>query len=253
MRVECVIVSVGYGDMLAATLPENLPLLDSVVVMTSATDVETQTVCRRHNVRYIQSLDHDRDGPFNKARLIQRGLDQIGGRDWILHLDADVVLPRKFRQLTEVAHLDERCIYGADRCNLVGWDKWQNLRRYAGSWDNSAAECGHWFHPECTVGSRWVSSIHGYCPCGYFQLFHSKAMVDGGHHSRVYPQFHGDAARTDIQFSLQWDRRFRQIIPEIIVLHLESEAAPLGTNWQGRKTVRFGPPFVPLAPSPATS
>ena len=99
MRIEAVIVCVGYGDFLAATLPENLPLLDDLVVVTSPDDEETRAVCRKHSVHHVLSEDHRRDGPFNKARMIQRGFDQIGAQDWILHLDADIVLPRKFRKI----------------------------------------------------------------------------------------------------------------------------------------------------------
>ena len=91
-----------------------------------------RAVCRRHSVHHILSDDHRRGGPFNKARMIQRGFDQIGGQDWILHLDADIVLPRKFRQYLDWAHLDDGTIYGADRCNLTGWDEWQRLKQYAG-------------------------------------------------------------------------------------------------------------------------
>jgi Glycosyltransferase like family 2 len=242
MRIEAVIVCVGYGDFLAATLPENLPLLDDVVIVTSPDDEETRAVCRKHSVHHVISNDHRRDGPFNKARMIQRGFDQIGGQDWVLHLDADIVLPRKFRKYAEWAHVDEQSIYGADRCNLTGWDEWQRLKHYAGAWDNHAHECGHWFHPKFPVGSRWVSKIHGYVPIGFFQMFHGSAMIEHGYHLRNYPLQHGDAARTDVQFALQWDRRKRQVLPEVVVLHLESETSALGANWKGRTTPRFGPP-----------
>jgi hypothetical protein len=242
MRIEAVTVCVGYADFLAETLRENLPLVDELVVVTSPDDDETRSVCRRHSVHHILSEDHKRGGPFNKARLIQRGLDQIAAQDWILHLDADVVLPRKFRQYLDWAHLDERVIYGADRCNLKGWQEWQRLKQHAGCWDNHAHECGHWFHPTFPVGSRWVSSIHGYVPIGFFQLFHGSQMVEHGYHVRKYPTSHGDAARTDVQFALQWDRRNRQVLPEAIVLHLDGEAGSvMGANWSGRTTPRFGP------------
>jgi hypothetical protein len=245
IRIETVVVSVGYGDLLAATLPENLPLLDNVVVMTSPDDAETIRVCRQHSVHYVATNDHKRDGPFNKGRLIQRGFDQMGCHDWLLHLDADIVLPRKFRNLVQVAHLDESTIYGADRCNLVGWDEWQRLKQCVGVWDNHAHENAHWFHPKFLVGSRWVSSIHGYVPIGFFQLFHGSAMVEGGYHIRKYPQRHGDAARADVQFGLQWDRRQRQVVPEVVVLHLDSGSSAIGSNWEGRTTPRFGPEPAP--------
>jgi hypothetical protein len=240
MRIEVVTVSIGYGDFLAATLRENLPLIDNIVVVTSPDDQETIAVCRQHSVHYIASEDHKRGGDFNKARLIQRGLDQIGGRDWILHLDADIVLPRPFKRLLDWADLQEHKIYGADRCNCVGWDAWQKIRA-AGGWDPHSYECYQKFPADHRAGARWVSRLHGYCPIGAFQLLHGTAMLDRGMHVRAYPFEHGTAARTDIQFSLQWDRKERELLGEVIVLHLESEPAALGANWCGRTTRRFGP------------
>lgn len=240
MRIEVVTVCVGYGDFLAATIAENLPLIDELVVVTTSDDTEThrlpQALSAPRSVRRTPAQRAVQQGPHDPARI-----RPDRGRDWVLHLDADVVLPRKFRKLVEYAHLDERMIYGADRCNLVGWDKWQRLKQYAGSWDNHAHECGHWFHPELQVGSRWISKFHGYVPIGFFQLFHGTALIDNGYHIRNYPLHHGDAARTDVQFALQWDRRHRQLVPEVIVLHLESESSALGANWKGRTTPRFGP------------
>ena len=46
MKIEAITVCVGYGDFLAATLPENLPLIDDLVVITTAEDEETRAVCR---------------------------------------------------------------------------------------------------------------------------------------------------------------------------------------------------------------
>jgi Glycosyl transferase family 2 len=247
LRIEVVTVCVGYADFLAETLRENLPLVDNMVVVTSPDDDETRAVCRRHSVHHVLSRDHERGGPFNKARMIQRGFDQVGAQDWVLYLDADIVLPRKFRQFCDWAHLDERGIYGADRCNLSGFDEWKRLKQHAGSWDNHSHECGHWFHPTFPTGSRWVSSIHGYVPIGFFQLFHGEAIVEHGYHVRQYRQDHGDAARTDVQFALQWDRRDRHVLPEAVVLHLDSGKSSIGANWAGRTTPRFGPALTPSA------
>jgi len=241
IRVEAITVSVGYGDFLAATLAENLPLVDDLIVITSPDDDETRAVCRRHNVHHLLSEDHRRGGPFNKARLINRALDQIGAKDWILHIDADIVLPRQFRNKLDWADIDERCLYGADRQRVVGWQKWRAFKAYVGYWDNHLHEMGNWWHPDFPPMSRLVSSIHGYTPIGCFQLFHGSAMIADRIHVRRYPITHGDAARTDQQFALQWDRRYRVLLPEVVCLHLESEAGGRGANWEGRTTRRFGP------------
>src|SRR5262249_29533331 len=192
-------------------------------------------------LRCVLSEEHRRGGPFNKARLVQRAINQIGAHDWVLHLDADVVLPGQFRDLLDWAHLDERCIYGVDRCDIVGWEAWTKLKADQGGWDNHSYESGLRFASGHPVGTRWVSKLHGYVPIGFFQLFHGSALIDRGIHLRQYPYHHGTAARTDVQFALQWDRRLRQLLPEVIVLHLESEPAALGANWSGRTTRPFGP------------
>jgi hypothetical protein len=243
IRVEAVTVCVGYGDFLAATAPENAPLLDNWVVITSPDDEETRMVCRKHNIFHILSEDYKRGGPFNKARMINRALDQVGCHDWVLHVDSDIVLPRQFKRLLEWAELDERCIYGADRQRVIGWDEWKAFKQYVDRWDNHTHELGWWFHPKYPMMSRLVSSLHGYTPIGAFQLWHSSEMIQYNSHQRRYPIEHGDAARTDHQFSLQWDRKYRQILPEILLLHLESEAGVHGANWSGRTTKRFGPEF----------
>jgi hypothetical protein len=245
VRIEAITVCVGYGDFLRETAAHNLPLLDDLVVITSPDDEETREVCRRFSLHHVLSQEHCRGGPFNKARLIQRGLDQINGRDWVLHLDADIVLPRRFRDLLDWAHLDERCLYGADRCNLVGYDAWARLKAEKGGWDNHAYENYLRFHEAAALGTRWASKLHGYVPIGFFQLWHGGRAIDRGMHLCRYPYHHGDAARTDVQFALQWDRRHRLILPEVVVLHLESQPAPLGANWEGRTTAWFGPGAVP--------
>jgi hypothetical protein len=241
MKLEAITVCVGYGDFLKETLPFNLPLVDELVVVTSEDDEETRAVCRKHNLRHVMSDDHKRGGKFNKARLINRVLDSIGGQDWILHVDADIVLPSQLRNMLEWAHLDTSCIYGADRQRVVGWDKWTALKKHLGAWNNHLHEMGHWFHPEYPMMSRLVSSVHGYTPIGAFQLFHGSQIIQDAYHVRKYPIEHGDAARTDIQFSLQWDRRKRILLPEVVCLHLESQVSPRGANWNGRTTQRFGP------------
>jgi hypothetical protein len=244
VTIEAITVSVGYGDFLRETARINRTLVDDLVVITSPDDHETRGVCKELTIRHVLSEDAKRNGAFNKARLINRALDAIGGRDWILHLDADIVLPLGFRRYLEWAHLDERCLYGADRLHCTGYDAWRSLRD--GWFDHHRYGCVQVVPERSAFAPRHIPHEHGYTPIGYFQLWHGSASIDRGFHLRRYPLTHGDACRTDVQFALQWDRRLRQVIPEVLVLHLQSEPAANGTNWQGRKTKRFGP--EPLRP-----
>jgi hypothetical protein len=91
------------------------------------------------------------------------------------------------------------------------------------------------------IGTRWVHPNYGYVPIGYCQLWHCDASEWRGVKHRRYPERHNDASRCDVQFALQWDRRHRVHLPEVIAVHLESQEAKLGANWKGRTTVKFGP------------
>jgi hypothetical protein len=251
MRIEAVTVCIGYGDFLRETARHNLPMLDDLVVITGPDDHETRGVCKELSIRHVLSRDHLRNGdPFNKARLINRAFDQLAAQDWVLHLDADIVLPRSFRRYLDWAHLDPEGLYGIDRLDVTGYEAWARIRD-SGGWDHhrygcvqSSAQMG------LTIKGRHVPQLHGYTPIGFFQLFHGSSLIDRGYHLRRYPVGHGDAARTDVQFALQWDRRQRHLIPEVLGLHLESEPAANGANWQGRTTARFGPAAAVSAPAP---
>ena len=242
----------GYADFLVETAKANRGLLDDRVIVTSPDDTDTRDVCRKLSLRHVLSEDYKRGGSCNKGRLVQRGIDQVSAADWILHIDADVVLPRSFREMLALAHLDPDTIYGADRVNVMGWDAWCAIKA-KGGWDNHSYGCyQQWCNPH-QPGSRWVSHLHGYCPIGFFQLWHGPTATYKGMHQKVYPTHHADAARSDTQFSLQWDRRHRQNLSEVIVLHLESEPCDMGTNWRGRKTKPFGPVDPPKPNPPAVS
>jgi len=96
------------------------------------------------------------------------------------------------------------------------------------------------------VGARWVNQMTGWNAIGFFQLWHSSQDEWQGARIKPYPHLHNSACRGDVQHSLQWDRPKRELLPEIIAVHLESQLAKLGANWKGRKTRPFGPPLPAL-------
>lgn len=246
LPIEAVTVCVGYGDLLAEVAPYNRPLLDRWLVVTSPDDDQTRAVCRACSIECVTSRDVRRDGEFSKGRLIDRGLAMLGGRGWTLHLDGDVALPADLHQVLDDAHLDEECIHGCDRVNVIGAAQWDKVRA-RGLWARPTPWMVDLARPGLTVGGRVANPGHGYTPIGFWQLWHGSASLWRDFHSRGYPKHHGTAARTDVQHALQWDRRRRVHIPELVVWHLESAAATMGANWRGRKT----PLFRPGQPSPA--
>lgn len=231
MKIEAVVVCKNYADFLEHTLPMNMNYLDRIVVVTHPDDKRTQALCNKFSVDFLDTTEMHRDGDkFNKGRAINLGLSHLRHDGWLLHLDADIVLPHNFRGLLAQSHLDTKKIYGADRLNVVGADLWHEhkddivpLHRYR-----------YLITPteEFPLGSRLLHKEYGYCPIGYFQMWHSSAR-------RRYPIVSGSAENDDVLFAVQWPRERREVLPELFVYHLESEKAKMGANWDGRTTQEF--------------
>jgi hypothetical protein len=244
LKIEAVTICVNYSDFLSETIKFNKGLFDRWLIVTEPGDGATRELCRRHNLPTLLSTDGTRlSQDFNKGRLIERGLKHLSAEGWRLHIDADIVLPFDFRHRLEAADLQEDTIYGIDRLMVKNWDQWQQVIKsgylQGGQFD---------FHCRTTLmrpfemGSRWCHPQFGYIPIGFFQLWSSSQDEYHGARIKPYPMAHGNACRTDVQHGFQWDRHKRALIPEIIGVHLESEPAPLGANWKGRRTRLFGPP-----------
>ncbi len=236
MRIEAVITCVHYADFLAATLPHNLPLLDDLVVVTSPEDRDTVRLCKRWSLRWLETNVWTRDGStFNKSRGINHGLNHLGRHDWLLHMDADIVLPPRFRHLLANAELDPTCLYGIDRVNCPSYEAWRDFLanpEVQYEWQYLVKPPRHW-----PLGARIAHQDYGgYMPIGFFQLWHASSGVTR------YPILQdGDAEHSDVLHAAQWDRPKRVLLPEILAVHLESEAAAMGANWKGRTTPPFGP------------
>jgi len=251
MYLEAVSVCVGYSDFLAEALQFNRPLFDRWLIVTAPQDEETRDLCHRHNLETLVTDDFYRGGTdFDKARAVDRGLQQLSHRDWVLHVDGDVVLPPHTRTTLAAADLDPQCLYGCDRVMVRGWERWARLK--ASGFLHAYSRSHHFnvcFPGTYDVGARWADLHAGYAPCGFFQLYHRDGAMRHGIRHRRYPAYgHSDAARTDMQFALQWDRRQRVLLPELVALHLESAGAAVGANWAGRTTPRFGPPAPQARP-----
>jgi hypothetical protein len=232
--LEGVIVCWQFDDFLEETLGKNLGHFDDLVVVTSHDDRRTPEVCRRHSVHCVATdvLDGSWDARFNKGAAINIGLANLSHRGWLLHLDADIVLPDCFRTMLAKEPLDAECLYGADRLNVVGWEAWQNLKGHDA--------CRRQFQYRCLVqnsghplGARLVHREYGYCPIGYFQLWHAST-------GRRYPHNSGSAEHSDVAFALQWPLSCRRLLPGVLCYHLASQLAAMGADWQGRQTKRFG-------------
>lgn len=231
MIIEAIIVSHNYGDFLAETLPRNLQGLDNAVVVTHPQDRATKILCNKLGVNCVETdVMHYKGDAFNKGMAIGLGLAHLRHEGWLLHLDADILLPDRFRNALQLSYLNPKNIYGADRLNIRNYENWKkNKNKRRPQWQHG---CLTMPVPEFPIGARLVHDVYGYCPIGFFQLWHSSVK-------RKYPIAQGSAEHTDVLFAVQWPRENRILLPEFFVYHLESEQASMGANWQGRKTKEF--------------
>jgi hypothetical protein len=236
MKIEAIITSVGYADLLAHTLPLTKWLFDRIIVVTGPEDKDTPRVCDYWRVPWhATDAFQSRWGKFCKGAGINEGLGKLDADAWICHLDADIGLAPNTREALETADLDTSMIYGVDRFECKSYEQWQ---RFIGNPEPNVAGNGfmiHTTHSGFQLGTR-VAFPHngGYIPIGFFQLWHADSK------QLRYPEGHNDAGREDSQFAALWPRSKRALIPEVMAYHLEAEYAEMGVNWQGRKSKRFG-------------
>jgi len=235
MKIEAVITCVNYADFLAHTLPLNKPHFDKLIVVTAPEDSDTKRVCDAWRQKYhATDCFRSRWGEFRKGCAINEGLAKLDRDGWIVHMDADIILPAHFRESLECAQLDTSMIYGCDRVECQSYEAWQ---QFFGSPAPAIAGNGVFIdttHSPFKFGTRvQFPDAGGWIPIGFFQLWHADSKL------LSYPEGHTNAGREDSLFPKQWPRSKRGFLPEIIVYHLESENAPMSVNWSGRKTKTF--------------
>lgn len=250
-RLEVVVVCLNYGDFLAETLPYNISQVDRLVVVTHHDDNHTKEVCRKWSVECVLTdVFYEWGNTFEKGAAINMGLGALRQRGWILQLDADIVLPLTARNMLDKSGLQRDYIYGAERCNLQTYEQWKKFRASYHTDPQFGYQCMVNSPSDIPIGANLVHKQYGYCPIGYFQLWHSEYMHK---HEIRYPETHGSAEETDVQWTLRWPRNKRVLLPTLRVFHLESEPCAMGTNWCGRKTKPFTedgnpPPSLPCPP-----
>jgi len=235
MYIEGVIICVGYSDFLAHTLPHNKQHFNRLVVVTDTKDEQTRALCEFHHVECIQTdVFYEDNEKFNKGKGINVGLKTLSLNDWVIHIDADIYLPPLTRHILERISLDPKNIYGIDRMMCPNYVEWQKFLL-----NPKTHEGWIYVHPTAfPIGVRIAEYMsEGWEPIGFFQMWHPK---ESGVFE--YPPYHGAADRTDVLHAKKFPRNKRQLIPEIIGIHLDSENLNLkdmGKNWNGRQTLPF--------------
>ena len=234
MKIEAVTVCVNYSDFLAHTLPHNKNHFNKIVIVTDTKDIDTKKVCDFYNVMCVQTdVFYENGNKINKGKGINEGLKHLDMDGWVVHLDADIYLPPLTRSILENLELDNKTIYGIDRMMCPSYKDWLYFI------DNPSLLHEGWIyvHPSAfPMGVRIAEyKGKGWEPIGFFQMWNPK-----GSGVFEYPKEHGAVDRSDVIFAKKFPRSKRQLLPEIISIHIDSEeAVQMGKNWSGRQTTKF--------------
>lgn len=211
------VVCVNYADYLAVTLPANAARVRCALVLTSEGDAETRRVVtevaaggprgpvdvRLHTVP--DELVHRRGATFNKSALVRQLQLHMNAAarpdDWLLLLDADIMLPDGFDALFRERHaaLDRDGMYSLPR---------------------------HDFYSREHLATRKVDKVYQVQFAGFCQMYHRRDVLYGEHSA--------DCSQCDIFFKNAF-RSAALLSAEHPVLHLGIE----GWNWKGRVTPQW--------------
>jgi hypothetical protein len=230
---EAVVVCDNYSDFLCHTLPHNKQHYDRMLVVTSPEDTATRRLCEYHHVECLPTdVLESRWNRFCKGKGINVGLAKLSRKGWVTHLDADILLPPKTRDILSRQNLDKSMLYGIDRCNVKGYKAFDAFMQAP----RLQHETESYIHLNQFPMATRVMHRHsgGYVPIGFYQQFFP--TVSNVHR---YPEGHTNAGREDFMFGISWPRAKRTMLPEIVGLHLESVDSSMSLDWAGRKSAPF--------------
>lgn len=120
-------ISYKYMDTLKFALPINYNHFDKLYLVTQKDDVETIEYCKKfNNVEVLLFNFKTEVSNFDKGgaiKMVQQIVYEKYPNHWYLILDSDIILPNNFIDILIKEDLNEECIYGAIRNNIVKTSK----------------------------------------------------------------------------------------------------------------------------------
>jgi hypothetical protein len=207
-KLDVIIISVNYNDYLLVSLSHNIKIFNNITVVTSTDDLMCQKICEKFGVNcLVTDVMYENGANFNKGKAINKGIESIVDPNFILLLDADIVITDKI----DIDELIDDNFYTSDRWICRDYN----------------------FYKRFIDDEIEISDI-GKCEnnkgLGFFQLFNiNNNSIDK---SKVFPEISDDAAWSDLMFRDKFTKR--QTIKNDVI-HLGDPYM----NWNGRRTNRF--------------
>ena len=206
-KLSVIIVSVNYNDYLLVSLSNNIKYFEDITVVTSSDDLVCQKICDIFGVKCIITDRIYEDGAsFNKGKAINDGIKSIDNPDWILLIDADIVLTKKID-----INDDVDVLYTSDRYICKDYNTYKD-------WQDGKIEIDKVGKYETNRG------------LGFFHLFNINSSDINK--ELPFPESSNDASWSDLHFRDKFTKKSKI---DKSVIHL----GPTYKNWKGRKTDAF--------------
>ena len=205
-KIDVIVTSVDYNDFLILSLENNTKYFENITVVTSNDDIICQNICKSYGVKCITTDSfYEDDFLFNKGKAINIGIESIVNPEFILLLDADIIVTNKI----ELSNLELDTLYTSDR-----WICYNHF------------QYGKWEKGETSVNNLpKYERDNGY---GFFQLFNFNNSLD----VKWYPSELENSSHPDLKFSSYFPKK--QTI-DVDIIHL----GDVKKNWNGRKSEKF--------------
>ena len=205
-KIDVIITSVDYNDFLILSLENNTKYFENITVVTSNDDIICQNICKSYGVKCITTDSfYEDDFLFNKGKAINIGIESIVNPEFILLLDADIIVTNKI----ELSNLETDTLYTSDRwiCyNHFQYERWRKGETQVNNLPKYERDNGY----------------------GFFQLFNFNNSLD----VKWYPSDVENSSHPDLKFSSYFPKK--QTIG-VDIIHL----GDVKKNWNGRKSENF--------------
>lgn len=213
MKLQAVTICINYSDYLGCVLG-NRRHFDRWIIMTIEGDTKTQSLCDAHGIECFTSgalspTGSDFHAAFNKSQIINEGLDCLDPMGWAVVIDADILLPRQFRERIQSIPLEDGCLYGMSRRRVCrDFETFQLLRDV----------------------EPWEHGLGSSQPLGFLHMFALGSLPN--RYSVRRPGSY--ALHDDDGFSALFPAQLRRCLP-MSPLHLGMPES----NWSSRTTPQF--------------
>jgi glycosyltransferase involved in cell wall biosynthesis len=158
-KITAIIAAVNYDDFLEITLFENQGAFDHTIIITDSKDTKTQQLCEKYNVTcFVTDIFYINNNKFNRGMAYNLAFKHLKQTlDWVLLMDADIVVPKNLNEIFFNLNPDKECFYACQRYDIQNYADWISIKENSGNIKNHLLYRGA-----------------GY---GYFQLFNFKSST----------------------------------------------------------------------------